>query len=48
MFTMQGLMDGLKIMGFGMGGIFVVLSIIFLAILALGKIGSKEETPKSN
>lgn len=40
---MQALMDGLKIMGFGMGGIFVVLSIIFLSILGLGKLGSKED-----
>ena len=34
----QELMDGLKIMGFGMGGIFVVLLIIFVSIIVLGKL----------
>ncbi len=37
-FSMTALMDGLKMMGFGMAGIFVVLTIIFLSILLLGKI----------
>lgn len=46
MFTWQGFMDGLQIMGFGMGGIFVVLGIIFLSIILLGKIGTQNKKTK--
>lgn len=42
-FTSAALLDGLKIMGFCMGGIFVVMLIIFLSILVLGKIGHAKE-----
>jgi Na+-transporting methylmalonyl-CoA/oxaloacetate decarboxylase gamma subunit len=43
-FSMTALMDGLKMMGFGMAGIFVVLTIIFLTILLLGKVCKPKET----
>ncbi len=40
-FNLAALMDGLKITGFCMGGIFVVMLLIFLSIFLLEKIGNR-------
>jgi hypothetical protein len=37
------LLDSLKIMGFGMGGIFIVIIVIMLVVVALNKMFADKE-----